>query len=171
MSAQPGDASTPDEVDWKPSKDRASRGESAVALKIAGADYSQIAKVLGYASPAAARQAVEAALASAVSMGDRDNERRLAIGRIETLLRSVWPKATDPDHPDQSVFGRLALAYIDRGIKLQGLDAPTEITMHTPTLTEFNQVVAELTSRARQGLPQEKSVIDDDIIDVEALDG
>ena len=70
--------------------DKVTRVEAALALRIAGASYSEIADVLGYASVASARLAVERSLASTITEESREEKRRLIARRIERLTRAVW---------------------------------------------------------------------------------
>jgi len=140
-------------------KDRASRAESAVALKIAGANYTQIAKALDYAHPALARQAVEQALSTSVHEEDRKAQRLLSSARIEALLRSVWPRANDSRDPDHLGYMRGALALIDRHAKLWGLDAPIEIVSYTPTQVEYQAALDSIVQQFVRDLPQEADII------------
>ena len=140
-------------------KDRASRIESAVALKIAGATYPQIARALDYAHPALARQAVEKALSTSVSDEDRKAQRAIASARIEALLRSVWRRANDPSDADHLGYMRGALALIDRYAKLWGLDAPIEVVSYTPSQMEYQAALDSIVGRFMDTLPQEADII------------
>lgn len=145
-------------------KDRTSRQQSAVALKIAGANYSEIANALGYSSAANARVAVERALASSVGEEDRDQLRFLEGRRLERLLRGLWAKATNERHPDQIAAARTALAVIDRHSKLYGLDAPTQMVVHSPTAGQIEQWVSQMAAQVSTGMPKEKDIIEGEIV-------
>ncbi len=69
--------------------DRKTRTHAAIALKIAGADLSEIAEVLGYASVTQARQAVEAGLASTVDDDTREKARKLAMSTLKVVAKLV----------------------------------------------------------------------------------
>jgi hypothetical protein len=146
-------------------KDRQTRVEAAIALKIAGANYSEIAEVLGYPNVATARSAVERGLASTADEEDRKQLRIVSGRRLERLLRAVWSKATDETHPEQLAAMRTALALIDRHIRLWGQDAPSEMVVYSPTAGEMEAWIAEMVHRVREGLPEEIDIIDGEVID------
>jgi len=140
-------------------KDRATRQEAAVALRIAGATYADIARTLNYSSVTHARQAVERALASSVGEDDRDQMRFIEGRRLERLLRSLWHKATDEENDEQLAAARTALAVIDRHAKLYGLDAPTVHAVYSPTATEMEQWLSGIAAQVREGQPDEYDII------------
>ncbi len=146
-------------------KDRRLRQDAAVALKVAGASYEEIAQTLDYGSVGHARQAVERALASTVDAFDREKERGLANRRIERLLRGLWAKAADPDHPEHLVAARTAMVMVDRHIRLNGLDAPTEVTVYTPAAREIETWVATVMAHQKSTLPIEADVLDAEVVE------
>jgi len=150
------------------SKDRASRIESAVALKVAGANYAQIARALDYAHPALARQAVEKALSTSVSDEDRKAQRLVASARIEALLRSVWKRANDPQDEEHLGYMRGALALIDRYAKLWGLDAPIEVVSYTPSQAEYQAALESIVHQFTANLPEEADIIGEVLRDDES---
>jgi hypothetical protein len=91
----------------------------------------------------------------------REQLRNEEAGRLERLLRSVWAKATDPMNPEHLPAVKVAVGIIDRHIRLHGLDAPSEVIVHTPTMTEIDQWVAHVTSAQISDLRElEASVVD-----------
>lgn len=140
-------------------KDRTNRQEAAVALRIAGATYADIARTLGYTSVTHAREAVERALAQSVGDDDREKMRFIEGRRLERLLRGLWGKATNEEHEEQLAAARTALAVIDRHAKLYGLDAPTVHAVYSPTQTEMEQWLAGIAERVREGQPDEYDII------------
>jgi hypothetical protein len=136
------------------------RSEAAVALRIAGATYDDIAATLGYRSSSAAAVQVERALAKTVSPVNREQMRDLAGRRLERMIRSAWPKAVNPDSPEQLPAIRMVKDLIDRHSRLYGLDAPAEIVVHTPTTAEIEQWVASVLTSA---VPD---VIEADVVEV-----
>lgn len=149
-------------------KDRKSRVEAAIALKVAGANYSEIADVLEYSSVDQARSAVERGLAATATEEDRKAQREIASRRLERLLRGIWAKATDEKNPEQLAAARTALALVDRHIRLNGTDAPSEMVVYSPTASEMEAVIARITSKARAGLPEEIDIIDGEVVRDEA---
>lgn len=140
-------------------KDRANRQEAAVALRIAGATYSEIARTLQYTSVSHAREAVERALAQAVGDDDRERMRFIEGRRLERLLRGLWSKATDESSDEQLAAARTALAVIDRHAKLYGLDAPTVHAVYSPTATEMELWLSHIAEQVREGQPEEYDII------------
>lgn len=117
---------------------------AALALRLAGAGYDDVADALGMDSALVARRAAESALAARATE-DLDGRKRLRAecgARIERLLRSVWGKATDHDHPEHLVAVRVARELIDRHVRLYGLDAPAEVVIHNPTALEIEEWVS-----------------------------
>jgi hypothetical protein len=148
-------------------KDRRTRVEAAIALKVAGANYSEIADVLEYSSVEQARSAVERGLAATASEEDRKQQREIASRRLERVLRSLWSKATDEEHPEHLSAARTALAYIDRHIRLWGTDAPSEMVVYSPAQGEIETWIASMVQHVRKGLPQEADILDAEIVDDE----
>lgn len=117
---------------------------AALALRLAGAGYDEVADALALPSVANAREQVEQAL-SARAWDDASGRARMRTeqtARLERLLRSVWGKATNPEHPEHLPGIKVARELIDRLIRLHGLDAPTEIVVHNPTSSEIEAWVA-----------------------------
>lgn len=129
-------------------------GAAALALRLSGAGYDEIADTLALPSAEAARVMAEATLAQRAwqdSTG-RERMRQENAARIERLLRSVWVKATNPDHPEQLPAVRVARELIDRLCKLWGLDAPSEVVVHAPTQNEIEAWVAGIVTERRSEL-------------------
>ena len=156
-------------------KDRKTRQEAAVALRIAGASYSEIMRTLDYVSVTQARQAVERALANSVGDDDKKQARFLASRRIERLLRSVWGQATtetveginpmtgdkvDVLNENHLAYVRAALSLIDRHIRLNGLDMPTEAIIYNPSNREVEEWIQMMVTQNHSDLPQEYDIIE-----------
>lgn len=126
------------------------KADAAVSLRLAGASWSEIATTLGFPTPRQALVATERALArQLVQVEDREKMRAMAGARLERLLRSTWPKAIDPENPDQLVAVSKAREVIADHRKLFGLDAPAEFIVHSPTQSEIERWVSSiLTSQA-----------------------
>ena len=140
--------------------------QAAVALRLAGASYSEIAETLAYDSEEKARAAVERDLAARAADADpakRELLRAQSAARLERLLRSVWGKAVDPNNAEQLPAVTKALTIIDRYSRLYGLDAPTEVTVYTPTTSEIDEWVAKVV-----GSGAVLDVVEADILEIEA---
>lgn len=121
------------------------KADAAVQMRLAGATWAEIATALGYPTPRQALVSTERALVKQLdSNDDREKMRKLAGARLERLLRSVWPKAINPDDPDHLIAISKAREILDRHAKLFGLDAPTEVIVHKPTTVELESWVARV---------------------------
>lgn len=130
-------------------KARARKSNAAVQMRLAGASWGEIAQALGYPTPRQALVATERALVKQLDTADdREKMRKVAGARLERLLRSVWPKAIDPDSPDHLLAVSKAREIVDRHAKLYGLDAPTEVVVHNPTQNELESWVTRLFAAA-----------------------
>lgn len=140
------------------------KADAAVQLKMAGATWAEIAEVLGYPTPRQALVAVERALVRQLSTEqDKAAMRALAGARLERLLRSVWPKAVDPDSPDHLTAASKARELLADHRKLFGLDAPTEVIVHDPTRTELEAWVAKVL--AGRTVVEEYDIIDGETVE------
>lgn len=136
---------------------------AALAMKIHGANDVEIAEMLDYASPQSARAAWEEALASTVDPTmDYKALRGLRTAQLEAGLKSLAPRAlneyireADPDDPtgkkkirvrndEHLAYSQMFLRYMDRIIRVQGLDAPQVVSLVTPGVAEFEEVVSRL---------------------------
>lgn len=122
---------------------------AAVALRLAGASYSEVADALGFANADEAAVAVERDLSTlSGTEGERAQLRREEAARLERLLRGVWQKALDSNDVEHLAAARTALSIIDRHARLLGLDSPQEMVVYTPTAREIDDWVATLVQEA-----------------------
>ena len=153
---------------------------AALAMRIHGANDAEIAKMLDYASPQAARAAWENAMADSVDPNtDYKSLRGLATARLEAGLKSLAPRALneyisepDPDDPtgkkkikvrndEHLAYSQMLLRYLDRIIRLQGLDAPQVVTLVTPGVAEFEAVVSRLAAISAGDGPEEGDIFEE----------
>lgn len=174
----------PTEVEKREARDRAVESENsataAANLKIAGANWPEIAQVLGYSSPGAARAAAERAMAK---MYDPETDyaamRQLASARYERVLRSLSRKALnekldvpDPRKPgatkrvenhEHLAYASLFTKVVGEIANLHGLKAPQVLQIQSPTDEEFAGTVHRLMELAGS-LPAQEA----DILELEA---
>lgn len=147
--------------------DAPTRAAAAVNLRIEGASWSDIARVLDYSSPQRARGAVEAALAEmAESEEDRDQLRYVMSRRLDRILYSLMKRATNPGDQDHIVYARTALSVIDRQAKLHGLDAPNQIIVHNASDKEVKAYVDKVVTLMKQATDEAEA----DIVDAEIVE-
>lgn len=95
----------------------AEKTRRAMALKLAGASYSQIAQQLGYHDASGARKAVQRGMKTA--MHETAGElKKIHYGRLEHMLMLLWPEVNQRDLSSISA----ALAVMDRMERLYGLN-------------------------------------------------
>ena len=163
-------------------KDVASRSErsikAAVAARIAGASYVEIAEMFDYKNPQTARHAVEAAMAGAYEDGDDISALRgMTMARLETLLRSLGPKALSDkvvklvdgkkvteENVEHLAYARTYLSVVDRIARLHGLDAPQVHRFETPDAARLNEVMAVLIQSRNALAAPEADIFADEIV-------
>jgi hypothetical protein len=144
----------------------AQRAAAALQLRIDGAGWGDIAKVLDFDTPADARMAVENALAhEAKSTEDIEQIRFLEARRMERILTSLMRRATNPKDPDHLAYARTAMVVIDRHTKLYGADAPQQLNVtYNPAAGQIEKWVASM-ARQVHGELQEAEILDVEIVD------
>lgn len=119
------------------------RQTKAVALRLAGLGYQEIADQLDYPSRTHAFADVEAAITLRAQDGTRtvDSLRETEVMRLDRLQAAAWAKALAGDYKAIE----LSLKIIDRRCKLLGLDAPERIEV--VTLEWLDSQIRDLESR------------------------
>ena len=152
-----------DAPDLTQAEQRSLRAQAALALKIRGAEYGEIAAVLEYATPADARRAVETILAE-VAEHDGPNawmtQRNLARLRYEGLLAAVYPLALD--QTDEGFFAaqKQAAVLVDRITVLDGLNAPQRHVIYSPQTAEFEEVMRQTLAASGISEPHEADIFE-----------
>lgn len=157
-----------------PAGDRHKQAEAAVRLRLAGANYSEIAQMLEYPTATHARNAVERHLADTVGEEDREQARYMEGQRLLRVMRSLYSRATGTEDGleeglyDHLGYAKVYLSYIDRRVKLYGLDAPTELNVaYSPRAEELQRAVAETVAEIRGHFPEEADILDAEVISEE----
>lgn len=147
-------------------EDAPTRAAAAVALRVDGAGWSDIARVLDYSSAQRARGAVERALADETASPEQiEHVRWLNARRLEKILNSLMRRATNPKDPDHLQYARMAVVVIDRHLKLYGADAPQKMQVtYTPASQELQEWVMA-TARQVAEVEEEADIIDAEVIE------
>lgn len=146
------------------------QSKTILDLRMAGVSFEDIADVMGYEDEAEVRKELEKASAILLKENPETKAavRDLVGRRLERLLRAVWAKAINEDHPDQMAAQQRALAVIDRHIKLMGLDAPAEHRLEvTPMQSEIESLIAAITGTSE--LPEEIDIFEADVVEVREI--
>lgn len=139
------------------------KANAALALKLGGATWDEIAEMVGYPTGRAALVAVENVLGKQLREMDRLHLRALAAGRLESLVRSAWRKAHTESDPEHLAAIKTVRENVESISRLWGLQAPQEILITNPTQEHLDRWVAQVVS---QNLPQvaEADVVEADIV-------
>ncbi len=155
------------------SEDSPTRAAAAVAMKIDGAGYSDIARVLEYSSAQRARKAVEDAIAAQAGTPDQlEHIRWVNSRRIERIIASIMPRATNPKDPDHLMYARMAIVTIDRHLRIWGADAPQKLDVtYSPAAGEIERWAMRVAEQVHGPQPEEGNIMQiDNVIDVEIVD-
>jgi hypothetical protein len=106
---------------------RTQRVEQAIRMRIAGAQWAEIATACGWSDKSSAYNAVNSVLKGTLREA-ADELRTLEVLRLDALLESIWPQATPSNRqPNLRAVDRV-LAIMERRAKLLGLDTPANST-------------------------------------------
>jgi hypothetical protein len=130
------------------------KANAALQLRIAGASWQEVAEVIGFPTPRAALVATERALEKELREESKDAMRQMVGKRLDRLLRGVWKKAIDEESPEQLPAVGKARELIADFRKLHGLDAPTEINVHSPVQGEIEAWVAGVVAQTTPQLEE-----------------
>ena len=144
------------------------KADAALSMKMSGATWSEIALTLGYPTPRQAMLQVEKALVRQLNEDeDKAKMRQVSGARLERLLRGIWNKAINPNDPEQMTAVSRARELIADHAKLYGLNAPTEVTVHSPTNSELEDWVLQMTATMVPDV-EEPDIYDAEVIEIEA---
>jgi hypothetical protein len=151
------------------SEESMTRAQAAVALRVDGASYSEIARLLEYSSAQRARGAIEKALAEQMGSPEEVEHVRWLNGRrLERILSSLMKRATNPKDPDHLQYARMAVIVIDRHARLYGADAPQKVDVqYTPARAEIEAWALELAQHVRGKDAEEADLV----LEMEVVDG
>lgn len=140
------------------------KANAALAMKLGGAEWDEIATALGYPTERAALVAVEQSLGKRLNELDRQHLRALAAGRLESLVRSAWRKAHTEDDAEHLNAIKSVRETVNDISRLWGLQAPQEVLITNPTQEHLDQWVARVVSA---DLPQveEADIVEADIVE------
>ena len=147
------------------------KADAALQMRLSGAEWEDIAVVLGYPTGNHAQVAYEKAMQRQLRTPESKEElRRLARLRYERLLRGVWAKAIDPADPEHLAAVTKAREVIASITKLEGTDAPTEVSIYSPAQQEIEAWVAEQINKTVPQLEESDIFDDDDTVEAELVE-
>lgn len=143
------------------------RVQAAVALKLSGTSYSDIARALDYSDARYARKAVEQALAlTADSPDELATLRIVQTKRYERLLASTWSRAVDPEDKEHLAYNARASALVGLISKLHGVDAPQKVNFtpsdeYLQTYVQNFMALAQAAEQAAEAEIEDAEIVDD----------
>lgn len=153
---------TPPEPVKRVRADALERAERVWNARVMGGSWEQAAQIAGYSDPSNAVRAVRSIYGQLPTI-ERDEQRRLWRDRLEVVYRQVVRDVHDRIPGASTAFVRIA----DRAAKLDGLDAPTRLSLVDPT---EEQIEAWLTERiGPRHVEEEADIFDVDIVDAEIV--
>jgi hypothetical protein len=162
-SSHPTGISTEGKTQPEAVRARQRKANAAYRMALSGANWKQIARVCGYPTERAAKVAVELMLEKRIDPSDKQHLRLMVSGRLDTLLRGIWAKATDQDSPEQLTAVQRVREIVADYRKVWGIDAPQEVIVTSPTQRDIDEFVASV---VRGTLPpvENADIVDADII-------
>ncbi len=166
VEAHDGSLSINNPVPLSRSMSGAEKTRRAMALKLAGASYAQIAQQLGYHDASGARKAVQRGMKTALQETGSEL-RKIHYGRLEHMLMLLWPEVNQRDLPAMTT----ALSVMDRMERLFGLNAAERIEVGTSQSTviladgdkdSYIKALEEAGKRVVAQVSSDSQVIEDD---------
>jgi hypothetical protein len=150
---------------------RERKANAALELRKTGTSWADIAEVVGYPTGRHAQVAVEQALENDLKNPESQEFMRSLMGqRLDRLLRGVWKKAIAEKHPEHLLATTKARELIAQQTKLFGLDAPTEMVVHSPSGAELDKWVSEVV-KARTPVLEEADIFEGEIVETSESEG
>lgn len=173
-STHPTGVSTVDEDDRGGSalaRARDRKANAALQLRMAGAQWDEIAETLGYPTARAALVATERALEKEARAPETQALMREMISRrYERMTRSFFSRAINEQHPEQFTAAEMVRKLTGDYVKINGLAAPTEFVVHNPTQAEVEAWIAQVTTSGVTDI-EEGDIFDVEVVEDEEAPG
>lgn len=135
--------------------------KAALELKMMGVPFHEIAKLLEFPTPGAARQAVEQAIIDSGSFeGEKETMRSLMGLQLDRWHQSIAGKIIDPRNTAQLEYMAMGLRLLERKSRLFGLDAPTKVELHNASNEEITSLIGAYQERLGLDKPEEGDPFD-----------
>lgn len=128
----------------------------------------KVARKLGYPTAQDALRAIEKHMAERLKTHPRSQAlmRDMASRRLESLSRSVWKKANDPNDPEHLAANARAQSVVMDWVRLNGLAAPTQVVVSNPTTEQIEMMASQILSVGAKPV-REGDIFGDDADDSE----
>jgi hypothetical protein len=148
---------------------KTTKGKAAAVMAVSGADFEEIAGVLGFPSARHAELATQRALADSLDTWDKADLRRLFTNRFEALFRGGLRRSQTKGYFAREAAAKTALQALVEQIKFLGMAAPSEHVVHSPAAREIEIIVRSVTEKAISALPAEVDVLDAEVVSDEPV--
>lgn len=138
--------------------DAADRAAKAWKLRVAGASWEEVARMVGYGNASNAYRAVKNYFGQ-VPQIDREMLRGMARARGEMLWLRALQQVERTEGAPAAI--RAAVAVLERHARLDGLDAPTKVDVNGPDPLEFERFVRLAAIGAGLSIPEEADIFED----------
>jgi hypothetical protein len=144
---------------------KTTKGRAAAVMAVSGADFEEIAGVLGFPTARHAELAVQRSLADSLDSWDKATLRRLFTNRYEALFRGGLRRSQTKGYFAREAAASTALKALEAQVKFLGMAAPSEHVVHAPAAGEIRMIVEHVTQRAIAAMPQEIDVLDAEVVE------
>lgn len=143
------------------------RGLAAAVMLVSGAEPADIAHVLEFDSPEQARRIAEKALSVQFDDIDKSAAKRLLLARYDRLFVSALKRSETARYTGREAAANTALKALAEIARVSGLNAPSEVSVHSPVLRDIERVIAQIAKVQASALPAEADVLD--VIEAEVV--
>lgn len=143
---------------------QSTKGKAAAVMAASGADFDEIAQVLGFNTARHAELAVQRALADSLDSWDKASLKALFTTRFETLFRGALARSQSKGYYAREAAANTALKSLVEQVKFMGMASPTEHIVHSPVAAEIRVFIAKLVDQQVAQLPEEVDVIEGHVV-------
>jgi hypothetical protein len=141
------------------------KSTAAAILLVNGMDIPAITQMLEYDSEAACSKDIETAIATiGLDSFDKAQLRQIMGARLEQAWKVGITNASRRGYPAREAALANAIRAAEKIIKLYGLDAPTEMVVHTATTEQINAWIQSMMAERVAQYPQEVDVVQGTVV-------
>lgn len=139
------------------------KGKAAAVMAASGADFDEIADVLGFGTPKQAELAVYRALAASYDSWDKQALKAKFDARFEMLWRGALRRSQTKGYYAREAAASTALKTLVEHVKFSGM-AGADHVVHSPMAADIRVLIEKVTNIAIADLPDEVDVIEGHVV-------
>lgn len=143
---------------------KTTKGKAAAVMVASGADFEEVAAILGFPTARHAELAAQRALADSMDSWDKAALKSLFMARFEGLFRGAYRRSQTKGYYAREAAANTALKALVEQTKFAGVASPTEHLVHGPGAAEIRVLVETVTSKALAAMPAELDVLDAEVV-------